>query len=80
MLKLSGLLVYILVQRLFTFFDEWFFYCVLAGLFFAGYYLDPKFFIVFSIVGVYGGLCILNSYKRLWKLEAKMLEEDNSAP
>lgn len=67
---------YVLIQRLYTFLDEWLFYCVLLGLLAAGYFVD-KYFLLYGIpVVIYGAVCIGYSYKRLWDLEKAMLADD----
>lgn len=54
---------YILIQRLFTFFDEWLFYLLLAWLYVNNYVT------LLVAAAVIGGVAIINSYSRLWKME-----------
>ena len=68
---------YVLIQRLFTFFDEWLFYLVLIALLSAGYFLSTYFLYYGIPVVIYGLFCIANSYRRLWALEKAMLEDDD---
>ncbi len=67
---------YILVQRLFTFLDEWLFYTVLLILLFADYFFDKCFLLYGIPVVIYGAICIGYSYKRLWNLEKVLLEDE----
>jgi hypothetical protein len=63
---------YLLIHRLFTFFDEWLFYGVLLLLYFSGIMKeDPA---VFWIVTTLGASFILISYAKQWYMEAMRFE------
>jgi hypothetical protein len=71
-------LQYLVHRRYIIAIDEWGWYAALALLLFASFYhlicLVP-----FFIVLVYGGLCVLKSYKSFWELEdawLKIIEEE----
>ena len=63
---------FLLIQRLFTFLDEWLFYGLLTLLYFHGKMeTDP---VIFGIVGFLGGTFILISYIKQWYTEAMRFE------
>jgi hypothetical protein len=62
---------YLLIHRLFTFFDEWLFYAVLLLLYFTENYL------LLIPVLIFGAWAIIFSYKKQWKTEALRFKIDD---
>jgi hypothetical protein len=65
---------YLLIQRAFTFFDEWLFYVVLLLLFFSGHYRTC------GAVLFAGGIFIGYSYVRLWEMEEMRFGPEKNKP
>jgi hypothetical protein len=61
---------YLLIHRLFVFFDEWLFYAVLALLFFTQKYL------MLIPVLIFGAFAIGLAYKKQWAMENKRFESE----
>ena len=64
----SSLLSYYIIKRLFLFFDEWLFYCVLIYLF------NRKYYKIAPFVMIYGISCIYTSYTNIDKIEEKLTD------
>jgi len=60
---------YLLLQRLFTFLDEWLFYLVLGILYYTGNYK------MMILVAIHGVVFIANSYRLQWKMERERFGE-----
>ena len=58
-------------------FDEWLLYAVLLLLLFCGYFYSYLFLIAGIPVVIYGGIVIGVSYKRQWKFEKLLLEDED---
>jgi len=63
-----SLLSYYIIKRLFLFFDEWLFYCVLIYLF------NRKYYKIAPFVMLYGIACIYTSYSNIDKIEEKLTD------
>jgi hypothetical protein len=67
---MDDLLLYYLLKRIFIFFDEWLFYCVLYILLVRGHYHILPFIIIF------GFSCIYTSYYNINLIEKELLDID----
>jgi len=70
---------YLICHRLFTFFDEWFFYGTLVSLYALHKYEGWPLW-MFAVAGIWGALVILISYYRQWKMEAEILGDLKNDP
>jgi len=64
---------YLLIHRIFTFFDEWLFYGVLLLLYFTESYL------LMLPVFLFGSCAIMYSYKRQWAMESSRFDSKDTS-
>lgn len=69
---MNDIIIFYLIKRIFVFFDEWLFYCMLLFLMFNKCYK--------ALIGtmIFGGACIYTSYYNIDLIEQQIVNVDQS--